>query len=380
MNVSDIAKQEGIKVLFIHLGTAAGSFYRIIQYARQLSTIDGIIPIYPTFDEVESDDRLKGFEVNPDRHIVLLNKLAQVADLIVCSAVYTTKFGCMLNAMRDLHKVPVIMECDDDPFEIGAHHVGFEIIGPDTNIEKDAFDQVHDSDVIICSTEYLKNKLSCHHKLIYVIPNSLDLSLWEFDKPNNGDMIKIGWTGAANHQEDLSLIGRLMKHILDKHENVEFHCLHGGNRLIDHERFFHHDVWTRISEYPAKLASMGFDIALAPLCDSEFNRAKSNLRYLEYSALEIPCVASRVEPYKTTIEDGVDGYIANNELEWIDKIEKLLHNVNTRTKIGLNAFKKVKNNFTVDIIGKKYSDILKEIHSNVKVKGEKDVNLLGFKN
>jgi len=54
-----------------------------------------------------------------------------------------------------------------------------------------------------------------------------------------------------------------------------------------------------VGRYPARLARLGFDIAVAPLVDHPFNRAKSALKLLEYGALALPVVASDIEPYRS---------------------------------------------------------------------------------
>ena len=51
-----------------------------------------------------------------------------------------------------------------------------------------------------------------------------------------------------------------------------------------------------ITNYPHKLADLDLDFALAPLVDNEFNRCKSNIKWLETSAVGVPLLASRIDP------------------------------------------------------------------------------------
>jgi hypothetical protein len=53
-----------------------------------------------------------------------------------------------------------------------------------------------------------------------------------------------------------------------------------------------------IEKYPAKLASLGLDLALAPLEFNQFNEAKSNLKLLEYGALGYPVICTDIVPYQ----------------------------------------------------------------------------------
>ncbi|MBU0762801.1 MAG: glycosyltransferase, partial [Candidatus Altiarchaeota archaeon] len=107
--------------------------------------------------------------------------------------------------------------------------------------------------------------------------------------------------------------------------------------------------WYPIDEYPQRVKDLNIDIALAPLRDSDFNRAKSNLRWLEYSALKIPTVASNVEPFRC-IEDQKTGLLVTEPGEWENAISELIEDQSKRKMIGENAYHEVKKNFNVEKI------------------------------
>jgi O-antigen biosynthesis protein len=52
--------------------------------------------------------------------------------------------------------------------------------------------------------------------------------------------------------------------------------------------------------YPSFLMSLNADIGIAPLEINKFNSAKSNLKHLEYVALDITGVYTDIDPYKKT--------------------------------------------------------------------------------
>jgi glycosyltransferase involved in cell wall biosynthesis len=361
MNIN-LAEIQGLKVLFFHLGTAPISFYRIVQFANEMRNIDGITPIYPEFNIKKCDHLIREYENNPENYISYLNQLFSIADVVVCQAVHSLKFLATLEMYKDMYKFKLVMESDDSPFHIDNDHPSAKNIGVGTDIEQTSYDQIKLSDAVIVSTDYLNNTFKNYKRNVYTIPNSIDFNIWNFSKKEfNKDKIILGWAGASGHQKDLSIVKPVLLQLLDKFPNLYLKCLHGAEYFIQHERYINDSTWSEIDKYPSKLHSMGFDIAIAPLWDNEFNRCKSNLRYLEYSALGIPCVASSVEPYKTTIQDGVDGFLAKNEKKWFDSISELIYNEDIRNSIGLNALNKVKTNFNLQITTQKYADILKEI-------------------
>jgi hypothetical protein len=60
------------------------------------------------------------------------------------------------------------------------------------------------------------------------------------------------------------------------------------------------------------------DIGIAPLYDHEFNKSKSNLKAMEYTASGIPGVYTNTEPYKNLKN------ICSTDEEFINKIEMLV--------------------------------------------------------
>ena len=54
----------------------------------------------------------------------------------------------------------------------------------------------------------------------------------------------------------------------------------------------------------------GWDVGLAPLADTAFNRCKSAIKTLDYAALGLAVVASDVAAYRGSLADGPGGMLA----------------------------------------------------------------------
>jgi glycosyltransferase involved in cell wall biosynthesis len=95
--------------------------------------------------------------------------------------------------------------------------------------------------------------------------------------------------------------------------------------------------------WPFALADAHPDIGVAPLADTPFERFKSELHWLDYSACGAPTVAERFRgggPYDV-IRDGVDGFLAHSRREWSDKIGRLARSSQLRDDIGGAAKERV---------------------------------------
>ncbi len=72
-----------------------------------------------------------------------------------------------------------------------------------------------------------------------------------------------------------------------------------------------------IDKYPSKLASLDLDLAVAPLEINAFNKAKSNLRLLEYGILGWPVIATDIFPY----QDAPVTLVKNKYRDWLRVIK-----------------------------------------------------------
>jgi len=78
---------------------------------------------------------------------------------------------------------------------------------------------------------------------------------------------------------------------------------------------FHAGV--EIGHYPALLASLNLDLALAPLEYNQFNECKSNLRLLEYGICGFPVVCSDLRCYAGNLPVT---RVKNRYRDWVDAI------------------------------------------------------------
>ena len=93
-----------------------------------------------------------------------------------------------------------------------------------------------------------------------------------------------------------------------------------------------HDFVRHLNEYPAKLASLDLDLAIAPLEVHAFNEAKSNLRLLEYGILGWPVICTDILPYQTDNPPVLR--LPNDPTRWITAIRERCRERDTLIKEG----------------------------------------------
>jgi len=122
------------------------------------------------------------------------------------------------------------------------------------------------------------------------------------------------WSGNT-HQEDMDILDPIIEDVVLSVPNavLAMFCDHGYvtkyRRLMEAGKLMFMPP-VPFQEYPQYLAN--FDVGIAPIVNSSFNRGKSNLKILETGAHGIPAVASKVAPYARFIDHGKDGFFSRD--------------------------------------------------------------------
>lgn len=289
--------------------------------------------------------------------------------------------------------VKMVMEIDDYLLSSArCNTAAGEVYKYGGDLAKVGLEQMKLSDGLIVTTVSLAELYKPYAKKIYVVENVADLKVWP--KRAKNKRLTVGWIGAGSHDDDLALIKDVVPAILQKYHNVEFSIVHGAPEFFKHKPGCeyllnprHHLYkkmrrctkchgidrlhWTHdfksIDKYPKWAASFGFDIGLAPLVDLNFTRGKSNLRWLEYSAMGVPTIASPINHFRESIRDGETGLIVkdNSPQGWMDSIELLINDEALRKKIGKAARKEIKDKWSLKVMAQKYRTALEGISNAV---------------
>ncbi|MCS6785948.1 MAG: O-antigen biosynthesis protein, partial [Thiobacillaceae bacterium] len=151
-------------------------------------------------------------------------------------------------------------------------------------------------DRFVVSTEYLAETYRDLGPPVVVVQNHLEGAVWlKLPRPKRREgKPRVGWAGAGQHHGDLAILTEVIKATAKEVDWVFLGmCLDEARPYV---KEFHPGV--PIEQYPAKLASLDLDLAVAPLEDVPFNHAKSHLRLLEYGILGYPVVCTDLTPYR----------------------------------------------------------------------------------
>ena len=292
---------------------------------------------------------------------------SKIFDVIVIQRVNPYSTPIIKKAKQ--HGIKLVYEADDDFLDINPSNPSFNYIhGNLVNIKK----LVGAADKIVVSTPELKKRfdklnLASDVEIIrnYYLDNVLPLKPFSY----TGDSyVKIGYFGTMTHNNDLELIHNVILRLKDifskKAIQVDFEVI--GASIDENIDWF---SVKKLPYYPMSMATFmkwitneaNWDIGIIPLVNTEFNKCKSELKYIEFTALGVPVVASDVDIYKNTIEDGVTGFLANNEDEWVDKLSILIENPTLRNGMLNNARADILKNYDLRDRAKQWDEIFKSL-------------------
>ena len=216
---------------------------------------------------------------------------------------------------------------------------------------------LNEANLVIASTEELKNRLNGLTDDVMVSPNALSERLWfaplREDVSVEDLSVVIGrkhhkekrviYMGSFTHDEDLKLLTEAVSEVRKTYPNFRLFTV-GVTRRFEP---WHECLAIPNTNYPQfvpwfRRVAKQMDFAVAPLVDTEFNRAKSALKILEYAAASLPVVASDVTPYREVIEHGKTGFlVANNPSAWAAALRHCCENPDQISAIAERQRKEV---------------------------------------
>jgi SAM-dependent methyltransferase len=202
----------------------------------------------------------------------------------------------------------IVTEFDDHPDYL--HHQA----GPDRYV----FSGVH---AIQTSTPAMAEVLRTRNPEVRVFPNAIRAlpDIRNFADPQSMTL----FFGALNREQDWRpLIPALNAIAARVGERLKFCVVHD-------QRFFDaldtpHKTFTPTCDYETYLELLGgCEISLMPLQDTPFNRAKSDLKFIEAAACRAVSLASHVV-YADSIEDGQTGLLFHDGQEFSERLLRLV--------------------------------------------------------
>jgi glycosyltransferase involved in cell wall biosynthesis len=103
-----------------------------------------------------------------------------------------------------------------------------------------------------------------------------------------------------------------------------------------------------------------FDVGIMPLPNEPWTRGKCGFKLIQYMACGLPVVASPVGANCEIVEDGVNGYLASTNEEWVRALENLRSDIELRSRMGASGRKRVQEKYCLSVTAPRVVKLLKE--------------------
>ena len=341
-------RKKKLKIWGISNQDTAVQFYRINQplrfIANQKLTTVHTMPFFGSHsDHLTSKEFIEYYALE-----------GKWADVLFSTCATSQEYLALLLALKDMYKLKLVIDLDDDILSthLEPNNPAYRAyLQQSARFAEYAQACLREADLVTVSTDYLKKKYESINKNIVVVKNAIDPEFFKFKRKKN-KKLTIGYAGSGSHQLDWMMIEPILKGLKDKYD-LRIAVLGPMQTKIADEQI----NWVDTLKYPEELAKLGFDIGVAPIRDSMMSRAKSNLRWLEYSSYNIPTVSSDVVSFK-----GIRNIVRVSEPEeWYEALEKLIVDRKYRTELGKLAHNEVRDGYTPEQWSRKLYDNIREL-------------------
>lgn len=368
---SMMKKLPGGDILFITDGAGDSALYRTSHISEELN-FNG----FKSFVTVADSSHL--FEYVDSFKIFIFHR-----------TLYTAKIKQFIKKIKE-QKKEIIFETDDLVFD-SKYFKDLDYLKNINLLEKKQYSKgigeeiVSDPYVKVCTTatSYLAEKLQEYGKKVYIVPNKLskrDVEIAEnilnqkkchsdpaaaggesqkiiasgirsgsFANTQDDSIIKLGYfSGTLSHNKDFATIADALSEIMEKYSAAELFLV--GPLDIESKL---NKFGSGVKQLPYAPREKHFenvasaDINLSPLeIGNPFCESKSELKFFEAGIAGIPTIAVNNQTFSEAISDGIDGFLAKDTKEWVEKIERLILDSELRRSMGQKAREKTLQKYT----------------------------------
>ncbi|HQV51523.1 MAG: glycosyltransferase family 4 protein [Flavobacteriales bacterium] len=216
---------------------------------------------------------------------------------------------------------------------------------------------------VIAGNEYLADYARPFNPNVEVIPTVVDteryVPLGYVPRPDG--KIVIGWTGSHTSMAHLIQVIPMLRSLYAKYLNrIVFRVI--SDRAFEAPGLpIENILWNSITE-PEDLAPI--DIGIMPIPDNEWSRGKCGFKGLQYMGMGKAVVLSRVGVNVSMVNDGENGFLADSEDEWIEKLGQLIQDSDLRGRLGRAARSTVEQKYSVIAWRDRYLELFRTLIEN----------------
>ena len=208
---------------------------------------------------------------------------------------------------------------------------------------------------IIAGNAYLAEIARRHNANVTIIPTSVNTdthqtksAMTEDRCPTSNAAVAV-WTGSVSTNPYANQLAPILRRVV-KRVPLRLLIVSSTLRYIERGAFDGVPLEFRPWRLETEVTDLQTgDIGVMPLPDDEWTRGKCGLKALLCMACGLPVVASPVGVNTQIVTEGVNGFLAGPEDEWVDKLCRLVGDEDLRRRLGKAAHATVEERYSVRV-------------------------------
>jgi glycosyltransferase involved in cell wall biosynthesis len=217
--------------------------------------------------------------------------------------------------------------------------------------------------LVVAGNKYLADYALQFNSNTVIVPTTIDTDIYRPVEKKSSYPVCIGWSGSFTTIQHFKFREDALKKIKEKYKDRVVFKVIGDGSYYNKDLDVKGQPWKKATEV-SDLEEI--DIGIMPLPDDEWANGKCGLKGLQYMAFAIPTIMSPVGVNTEIIQDGVNGFLADSEDEWFEKLSLLIESFELRKKIGEEGRKTVVEKYSVEanqhLYLKYFSGLIKQNH------------------
>ena len=221
---------------------------------------------------------------------------------------------------------------------------------------------IRQSDRVIVGNDYLASYARRYSDAVTVIPTSVDLSRFVPRPPAaagsgtaSGPPV-IGWIGSPTTGAYLRALTPVFQKLAERRKFV-LRISGTADPVTIPGVEVDNTPWTLGREVELFNTC---DVGVYPLPDDDWSKGKCGFKAIQFMACGVPVVSSAVGVNREIIQDGVNGYLASTDDEWVARLERLLLDAELRRRFAEAGRGTIAERYSLEVNAPKLAAALRE--------------------
>lgn len=219
-------------------------------------------------------------------------------------------------------------------------------------------DIIRYSTEIVAGNDYLAAYARQYNPAVTVIPTTVDTHAFTpvLHKQPDPRGLVLGWIGSPTTAEYLDPFVRVLQRLQSSGHRFVMRISGSGEPVAIDGVSVDNLPWALAREIDLFRTC---DIGVYPLPDDEWSKGKCGFKAIEFMACGVPVVAARVGVNKEIITDGVDGFLASSDDEWVEKLTRLMTDPELRVRLGAAGRRTIEERYSLQVRAPQLAAVLR---------------------